>query len=140
MSIESQSETFPSNDNFVYLNRISAPQPQEFRRSRECTHGQSLESLASARSAAVPIFRKSLYPLRILLKETAVKFVGRDSPAYADYCAASVLLWVRAASPFWKGLLHEDDPVAAWMERWVVGCRAFGPAQPCVLLWLRGDC
>lgn len=84
-----------------------------FRQSREARFGKSLEAVVADREVRVDAFRKSLDPLRLMLR--AQPFVGGQAPNYADYTFFGPLQWSRAISPF--KLLDENDPVYAWREK-----------------------
>ena len=92
----------------------AAPKDQAyFRRSREERFGTTLEDVVKDREARLPAFRDSLAPLRRTLEQQ--KFIGGDTPAYADYIVFGAFQWARAISEF--ELLAADDPVAAWRGR-----------------------
>jgi len=85
-----------------------------FRKSREARFGgKPLEEVAADRDGRVEGFRKTLEPLRLMLR--AQPFVGGAAPNYGDYIMFGGFQWARAVSPF--KLLAEDDPVYAWRER-----------------------
>jgi len=85
-----------------------------FRKSREARFGgKPLEDVAADRVSRVEGFRKTLEPLRLMLR--AQPFVGGSAPNYGDYIMFGGFQWARAVSPF--KLLTEDDPVYAWRER-----------------------
>jgi glutathione S-transferase len=84
-----------------------------FRKSREARFNKSLEDVSADRDSRVEGFRRSLDPLRLMLR--AQPFIGGDSPNYGDYIVFGGFQWARAASPF--RLLADDDPVYAWRER-----------------------
>jgi glutathione S-transferase len=84
-----------------------------FRQSREARFKRSLEEVQSSRDSQVEVFRKSLDPLRLMLRSQP--FIGGDAPNYADYIVFGGFQWARATSPF--RLLAESDAVFAWRER-----------------------
>jgi glutathione S-transferase len=85
-----------------------------FRKSREARFtNKTLEEVASDRDSRVEGFRKTLEPLRLMLR--AQPFVGGSAPNYGDYIMFGGFQWARAVSPF--RLLAEDDPIYAWRER-----------------------
>lgn len=84
-----------------------------FRKSREARFNKPLEEVAADRDARVDAFRRTLEPLRLMLR--AQPFVGGTAPNYGDYIMFGGFQWARAVSPF--RLLAEDDPVYAWRER-----------------------
>jgi glutathione S-transferase len=101
---------------FVVLDicRHSAPQDQDyFRRSREERFGTTLENVVKDREGQLPAFRDSLAPLRRTVERQ--KFLGGETPSYADYVVFGAFQWARAISDF--GLLAADDPVAGWRGR-----------------------
>lgn len=85
-----------------------------FRKSREARFtNKTLEEVSADRDSRVEGFRKTLEPLRLMLR--AQPFVGGTAPNYGDYIMFGGFQWARAVSPF--RLLTEDDPVYAWRER-----------------------
>ena len=101
---------------FVVLDicRHSAPQDQAyFRQSREERFGTTLENVVEDREARLPGFRDSLAPLRRTVERQ--KFLGGETPAYADYVVFGAFQWARAISDF--ELLAADDPIAVWRGR-----------------------
>jgi glutathione S-transferase len=84
-----------------------------FRQSREKRFGKTLEEVAADRDSRVDVFRKSLDPLRLMLKTQP--FLGGAAPNYADYIVFGGFQWARAISPF--RLLAEDDAIFGWRER-----------------------
>lgn len=84
-----------------------------FRQSREARFKKPLEEVAADREERVQSFRRTLDPLRLMLR--AQPFIGGSAPNYGDYIAFGGFQWARAVSPF--RLLAEDDPVYAWRER-----------------------
>ena len=96
------------------IHNALAPMDQPyFRQSREKRLGKSLEEAVKAREERLPLFRKSLAPLRGLLAQQS--WIGGPSPLYADYLVFGALQWARVISEF--RILADDDPVAAWFER-----------------------
>jgi glutathione S-transferase len=83
-----------------------------FRKSREARLGKPLEQVKEARDAAVAGFRKSLEPMRQTLKTQ--RYLGGDTPNYADYIVFGGFQWARVISPF--KLLEPSDPIYAWRE------------------------
>ncbi|NKC34252.1 glutathione S-transferase family protein [Falsiroseomonas selenitidurans] len=84
-----------------------------FRTSREARFGQTLEAVQADRVAQVEVFRRSLLPLRLMLR--AQPFLGGAAPLHADSIVFGGFQWARCVSPF--PLLAADDPVAAWRQR-----------------------
>jgi glutathione S-transferase len=84
-----------------------------FRESREARFGMTLEAVQEGRDARVPEFRALLTPARLVLDKQ--RWLGGETPTYADYILFGTLQWPRCASRF--EVLAEDDPVAEWRER-----------------------
>ncbi len=84
-----------------------------FRKSREERLGQTLEEASADREAKVKSFRDGLLPLRLVLK--GQKFLGGETPLYADYAVFGGFQWCRCISDF--QLLAADDPIYAWRQR-----------------------
>jgi len=84
-----------------------------FRQSREQRFGQTLEAFVADRDRYLDLFRQSLAPLRSTLQ--AQRFLGGETPLYADYIVFGAFQWVRCISDY--GVLAEDDPIAAWRGR-----------------------
>lgn len=83
-----------------------------FRQSREVRFGMSLEEAAADAPARIDELRRTLLPLRHLLR--AQPFLCGAAPAYADYCVFGMFMWARVVSP--KELLAGDDSVAIWRD------------------------
>ena len=81
--------------------------------ARGALQSKTLEEVSADRDSRVEGFRKTLEPLRLMLR--AQPFVGGSAPNYGDYIVFGGFQWARAVSPF--RLLTEDDPVYAWRER-----------------------
>ena len=92
---------------------IDADDRDYFRQSREARFGVTLEATQAGRETRVAAFRKSLLPVRLVLR--AQPWLGGAAPSYADCIVAGTLMWPRCSSRF--AVLAEDDPVAAWFER-----------------------
>lgn len=85
-----------------------------FRESREARFKSTLESLSADRAARLPALREALAPLRHHL--SAHRFLGGDTPNYADYIGLGVFEWV--ASVATVPLFASDDEVMrAWLDR-----------------------
>jgi glutathione S-transferase len=85
-----------------------------FRESREARFGMSLEAVQQGRETCVADFRASLLlPVRLVLGRQ--KWLGGDTPSYADHIIFGTLQWPRCVSRF--ELVAADDPIAAWRER-----------------------
>ena len=83
-----------------------------FRTSREKAFGATLEQVMANRETRVEAFRRSLDPLRLVLRTQP--FVGGAAPTYADYIAFGTLQWPRCTSSF--PLLEPADPISAWFD------------------------
>lgn len=84
-----------------------------FRASREKRFGKPLEEVQAGREERLPAFRKSLQPLRMMLKKQ--EWIGGEGPLYADYTVFAPFQWARLISAF--PLLEDDDIVKDWFER-----------------------
>jgi glutathione S-transferase len=102
----------------VVMNEVfKKVQPQDrayYQESRSGRIGMSIEEFTSAPIAErLAAFRAALEPVRAVVKDQ--KFLAGNAPMYADYIAAGILLWARAASP--EQVLAKDDPIVPWFER-----------------------
>jgi glutathione S-transferase len=96
------------------VQRLGPEDQAYFRRTREARfNNRTLEEVSADRDSRVEGFRKSLDPLRLMLR--AQPFVGGRSPNYGDTIMFSGFQWARGVSPF--ALLTEDDPIYTWRER-----------------------
>ena len=84
-----------------------------FRRSREEYFRRPLEEVVAGRGERVAVFRESLAPLRLTLRNQP--FLGGAEPLYADYIVFGGFQWARCISDF--PVLAPDDPVALWRGR-----------------------
>jgi glutathione S-transferase len=84
-----------------------------FRKKHEARSNMRLEDMSADRDSKVEGFRKTLEPLRLMLRTQP--FIGGDAPNYGDYIVFGAFQWARVVSPFC--LLMQDDPVHAWRER-----------------------
>jgi glutathione S-transferase len=92
-------------------NMIDPKDQAYFRESREARLGATVEALAAARGEHMPAFLAALQTLRVTLK--GQKFLGGDTPLYADHIVFGALQWgVKVSS---TPLLEADDGVARWM-------------------------
>lgn len=83
-----------------------------FRESREARLGISIEALDAERSAHMAPFLAALQTLRFTLK--GQKFLGGDTPLYADHVVFGALQWgVKTSS---VPLLEDGDVVGLWMR------------------------
>lgn len=83
-----------------------------FRTTREKALGAPLESFSGDRDARVHDFRRTLEPLRTVLRHQA--FLGGKTPNYADYIPFGAFQWARCTSTF--ELLDPTDPIAGWIK------------------------
>ena len=83
-----------------------------FRASRERAFGATLEQVMADRDTRVTAFRRSLDPLRVLLRSQP--YIGGTAPTYADYIVFGTLQWPRCSSNF--PLLETTDAIAVWFE------------------------
>lgn len=94
---------------------VVGPEDQPyFRENRESRfRGRTLEQVQEGREDRLEDFRKTLQPVRLTL--AGQRFLGGESPTYADYILFGTLQWSRVSSPF--RILAEDDPVLSWFRR-----------------------
>jgi glutathione S-transferase len=102
-----------------------------FRASREKRFGKRLEEVQAGREERVHEFRKTLQPLRTILARE--KWLGGDSPLYADYCVFGPFQWAWTVSGF--PILDDEDIIRQWFERCLdlydgLGRRAIPALQP----------
>jgi glutathione S-transferase len=83
-----------------------------FRESREPRLGASIEAVGSERDAHLPAFLEALGTLRTTLK--GQKFLGGDTPLYADHIVCGALQWADKTSS--TRLLEAKDPISLWMQ------------------------
>lgn len=88
--------------------------------------GKSLEELHAGREASTKAFRRTLDPMRAILR--AQPFVCGATPGYADYIMMSPLQWARIVHP--EPVLEADDAVGAWFERMLDLHQGFARAEP----------
>jgi glutathione S-transferase len=93
----------------------SLPQDHQYvTESRErMLGGRKLEEVSKEGKAKLAQVPPTLEPFRMLLKQN--KWLGGETPNYADYRALAVFLWtgsVAATPP-----LTEDDPLRDWIDR-----------------------
>jgi glutathione S-transferase len=94
------------------LKLIHAKDQAYFRESREARLGTSIEALAQQRDRYLTAFQAVLAPLTFTLKDQ--KFLGGDTPLYADHIVFGALQWGRKTSS--TPLLEAGSPIAQWME------------------------
>jgi glutathione S-transferase len=93
---------------------LSLPQDHEYvTRSRETMLGRKLEEVVIGREDRLPLVPPTLEPLRQLLREN--RWLGGDTPNYADYRALSVFLWTASVATIPP--LTADDPLRDWLDR-----------------------
>ncbi len=83
-----------------------------FRESREPRIGMSIEALGAQRAQHLPAFEAPLGTLQAVLK--GQKFLGGDTPLYADHIVFGALQWAAKTSS--TRLWSADDVVAHWMQ------------------------
>jgi glutathione S-transferase len=85
------------------------------RESRETMflQGRKLEDVQAGREERLPLVVPELEPFRELFKTT--KWLGGESPNYADYRCLSVFLWTASVAKIPP--LHDDDPLRDWIDR-----------------------
>ena len=92
---------------------LAAEDVDYFVRSREARFGKPLAAVTAGREKAVEGFRRTLHPLRMVLREKP--WLSGLNAGAADYIVFGPLQWARCVSPF--PLLAQDDPIHAWRER-----------------------
>ncbi len=92
---------------------LGATDQAYFRRSREARFGKPLEAVCPDREAQLVVLRKTLAPVRAVLRSQP--FLGGDAPLYADHAVMGAFLWARGVSAL--DLLDADDPVEHWRRR-----------------------
>jgi glutathione S-transferase len=85
-----------------------------FRESREARFKSTLEALSADRVAHLPAIREALTPLRYHL--TTHRFLGGDTPNYADYIALGVFQWVASVATV-PLLAADDEALRGWLDR-----------------------
>jgi len=94
-------------------NCLDAENQAYFRTTREKRFGQTLEEVVEGSDDKLVDFRKSLAPLRLVLKNSP--FLSGDHPLWLDYAVFGTFMWPHIVSDF--QLLAEDDVIYAWRER-----------------------
>jgi glutathione S-transferase len=92
---------------------LAAPDQAYFRESREARFGKPLEAVCPDRDAQLAVLRRTLSPVRAVLRSQP--FLGGETPLYADHAVMGAFLWARGVSAL--ALLAPDDPVEAWHRR-----------------------
>jgi glutathione S-transferase len=93
-------------------NCLDADDRSYFRASREKYFGMPLEAVVADQPSRLTDLRKSLLPVRHVLKKQA--YIGGEAPTYADHCVFGMFMWARGCSAI--ELLEVDDPVALWRD------------------------
>lgn len=92
----------------------SLPQDHEYvTSSRERMFGNRIEDIVVGREDRLPLVPPQLELLRGTLREN--KWLGGDTPNYADYRALSVFLFCASVAD--TPPLPDDDPLRDWIER-----------------------
>lgn len=90
-----------------------APKDQDFfRAGREKMFGCTLEEFDAKHEKNGDSLGKALLPLELTLKKQ--KFIGGDSPLFADYAAFGALQWLLTSTG--KDYLVSDTAVATWFN------------------------
>ncbi len=92
---------------------LAGPDQAYFRQSREARFGKPLEAVCPDPEAQLAVLRRTLAPVRAVLRTQA--FLGGEGPLYADHAVMGAFLWARGVSAL--ALLAADDPVEAWRRR-----------------------
>lgn len=112
----SQSVVHPPVSSIAVMDMHAMMSPEDqayFRAAREKRFGKTLEETYETRYAELAQLPEKFAPLRNLLARQ--RWIGGDSPLFADYILFGVLQWARVCVP--TALLPAGDPVAAWFER-----------------------
>ena len=92
---------------------VLAPADQEFfRTTREKAFGMSLEDFSTKMAATPDDLKKALVPLELTLK--GQKFIGGDTPHFADYVVFGALQWLRICKG--EAVLPQEGTVADWFK------------------------
>lgn len=90
-----------------------APDDQAFfRTTREKMFGCTLEEFSARHAKDGENLGKALLPLELTLKKQ--KFIGGDSPLFADYAVFGALQWLRTSSA--EDYLAQGSAVAQWFD------------------------
>lgn len=93
-------------------NSLAPADQQFFRVSREKMFGCSLEEFDAKHPKNGDSLGVVLLPLELTLKKQ--KFIGGDSPLFADYVVFGALQWLRVSSG--EKCLPKDNAVATWFN------------------------
>lgn len=100
----------------IDIHNHARPQDRAYlRETRERRLGKTLEAAAEGREHKLDAIRAGFGGVRQLLTQHQQPFIAGAQPGFADYIAASPLLW--AASVSQLPVLTAADPVNAWFER-----------------------
>ena len=116
VNVWADSTLVPAIARLCVMDILACAHPKDhdyFRSSREQRFGTTLEALCADQAGRTAELRQALTPLRLILQERP--FVCGGSPAYADYCAFGMLMWLRCVHP--QDPLEAGDPVVPWRER-----------------------
>ncbi len=83
-----------------------------FRESREARIGMRIEALGAQRAQHLPALEAPLATLQAVLK--GQKFLGGDTPLYADHIVFGALQWAAKTSS--TRLWSADDVIAHWIQ------------------------
>ncbi len=97
-----------------------------FRKSREARFKKSLEEIQAGREDRITDLRRSLHPVRALVREH--EFLGGDAPCYADYIVFGALQWARVTSDF--PVTEPQDEVTIWRNRVAALYNGLGDSAP----------
>jgi glutathione S-transferase len=86
---------------------------QYFRDTRELRLGTTLEDARQSHATQIPMLRKSLEPVRRILKQRP--YLCGQAPAFADYIVFGALKWPRLTSS--AVLIEPGDPIEDWYLR-----------------------
>jgi glutathione S-transferase len=75
--------------------------------------GRKLEDVVKGKEDRLPLVPPTLEPFRTLV--TQHKWLGGDTPNYADYRALAVFLWTASVAS--TPPLTDDDPLRDWLDR-----------------------
>lgn len=97
-----------------------------FETSRVQRLGKPLADVQAGREDRVEGFRKSMEPIRAVVKSRP--FIGGEKPTYADYTLFGTLQWARCTSSF--EIVAADDPIRPWFERVLDLYAGLGRGEP----------
>ncbi len=96
------------------IHDILAPVDQKyFRTKRQSQFGITLEELHGMRDGRAGNVNKALLPLKLMLK--GQKFIGGETPLFADYIVFGALQWMRMTCTL--DALASEGEVQEWLER-----------------------